>query len=316
MLLNKAIEAFHNTVHHLRTGIFALSRGINFPRLFTINSNGKPYSMKLNGTAYYYELNLQGDVIGLIDSNNNVVVNYTYDSWGNLQSIGGSLAGTLGKKNPLRYRGYYYDTESGMYYLQSRYYNPEIGRFIGRDDTEYHEGDTGAAANLYAYCANNPVMNVDPDGLRAIDITSKLLNLMIKNAITLYTKARSLIRLYGHYLGKLLTYNLFYRYVRTKGAWDFKNQKSWRLNKGNYYTFMNKRVSIADVGNIHFGFVGSVLFSLLTLCVGAGLYQIYSRTSSWKFWYSFFDDPRDTKCIIIGHTLWLRIFRGRLRIWF
>lgn len=164
MLLNKAIEAFHNTVHHLRTGIFALSRGINFPRLFTINSNGKPYSMKFNGTVYYYELNLQGDVIGLIDSNNNVVVNYTYDSWGNLQSIGGSLAGTLGKKNPLRYRGYYYDSETGMYYLQSRYYNPEIGRFISRDDAQYHEGDTGVKANLYAYCDNNPVMNSDPNG--------------------------------------------------------------------------------------------------------------------------------------------------------
>ena len=74
--------------------------------------------------------NPQGDVIGLFDDNLNVVVEYAYDSWGNLVSMTGSLASTLGQDNPFRYRGYYYDSETGMYYLNSRYYHPQIGRFI------------------------------------------------------------------------------------------------------------------------------------------------------------------------------------------
>ncbi len=96
------------------------------------------------------------------------MVTYTYDAWGELLSVSGTLASTVGEFNRLRYRGYYYDTESGMYYLQSRYYDPELGRFISEDDPIYHEGETGAAANLYAYCENNPVMNVDYYGYRPV----------------------------------------------------------------------------------------------------------------------------------------------------
>jgi RHS repeat-associated protein len=131
---------------------------------FTYDSNGKLEFMALNGTKYTYETNAQGDVTGLLDSNGNEVVNYTYDTWGNLLNIGGTLASTVGAENPMRYRGYYYDTETGLYYLQSRYYNPDWGRFISQDEAQYHEGMTGAAANLYAYCGNNPVMMSDPTG--------------------------------------------------------------------------------------------------------------------------------------------------------
>lgn len=131
---------------------------------YTYDDESNPLTMTLNGTKYTYEKNAQGDITGLIDSNGNEVVTYSYDSWGKLLNIGGTLASTVGTINPLRYRGYYYDSEAGMYYLQSRYYNPEIGRFISKDDQSYHEDMTGAAANLYAYCNNNPVMNVDTDG--------------------------------------------------------------------------------------------------------------------------------------------------------
>ncbi len=86
-----------------------------------------------NGTSYFYLTNIQGDIIGIYDSNGNVVVEYTYDSWGKLISITGSLADTIGIKNPLRYRGYYYDTETALYYLQSRYYDPDTGCFINMD---------------------------------------------------------------------------------------------------------------------------------------------------------------------------------------
>jgi RHS repeat-associated protein len=80
----------------------------------------------------------------------------------------------VGTENPFRYRGYYYDTETGLYYLQSRYYNPEFGRFISKDDASYHTSQTGAAANLYAYANDNPVMYGDADGH---SVTSMILNI-------------------------------------------------------------------------------------------------------------------------------------------
>ncbi len=93
-----------------------------------------------------------------------VVVNYTYDAWGNVLSVTGSMADTLGAANPFRYRGYYYDTETGWYYLQSRYYDPQVGRFINADGIiGANGGITGY--NMFAYCNNNPVMYVDPSGM-------------------------------------------------------------------------------------------------------------------------------------------------------
>ena len=136
-------------------------------------AGGAPLGFTYNGTSYFYILNLQGDVIGIYDSNGNVVVEYTYDSWGKLISITGSLADTIGIKNPLRYRGYYYDTETSFYYLQSRYYDPETGRFISRDSYLIAGNDIIQGTNMYAYCYNKPVMYVDPTGhasLLALDL--------------------------------------------------------------------------------------------------------------------------------------------------
>ena len=93
-----------------------------------------PASVKYNGTYYWYLRNAQGDVTGIVNSSGTRVVTYSYDAWGNILSTGGSMAGTLGAANPLRYRGYVYDSETGMYYLQSRYYDPEICRFINEND--------------------------------------------------------------------------------------------------------------------------------------------------------------------------------------
>ena len=107
--------------------------------------------------------NPQGDVIGLFNDNLDVVVEYAYDSWGNVLSITGSHASTLGQDNPFRYRGYYYDSETGMYYLNSRYYHPEIGRFINADG--YVQTGQGLLdKNMFAYCGNNPILFRDPSG--------------------------------------------------------------------------------------------------------------------------------------------------------
>ena len=121
--------------------------------------------MTLNGTVYYYERDNQCDITGLVDSSGNEVVTYTYDSWGKLLSTGGTLADTVGVQNPFRYRSYYYDNETGLYYLQSRYYNPELSRFISADDPKSHQDYSNLiSANLYSYANDNPVLYADPDG--------------------------------------------------------------------------------------------------------------------------------------------------------
>ena len=116
-----------------------------------------------NGATYYYATNLQGDIVAILNSAGAKVVTYTYDAWGNILSIGGTLANTLGVHNPLRYRGYVYDTEIGLYYLQSRYYDPELGRFINADAL-VATGQGLLGNNMFAYCGNNPVNCADPSG--------------------------------------------------------------------------------------------------------------------------------------------------------
>lgn len=130
---------------------------------YTYDSNDNLVSMNLSGKEYYYIRNAQGDIMGLFDSNGNDVVSYTYDTWGKLIAIDGSLKDTVGVKNPYRYRSYRYDTETALYYLQSRYYNPEWSRFINADA---FGGELGKllSHNIFAYCENNPINMIDLDG--------------------------------------------------------------------------------------------------------------------------------------------------------
>ena len=136
---------------------------------FVYDAAGTPIQLAytpVNSTTasyYYFVTNLQGDVIAILNSSGTVVVEYTYDAWGKVLSITGSMASTLGVQNPLRYRGYVYDQETHLYYLQSRYYDPEIGRFINADVfTSTGQGLLGN--NMFAYCGNNPVNCIDPTG--------------------------------------------------------------------------------------------------------------------------------------------------------
>jgi RHS repeat-associated core domain len=130
---------------------------------FMYESDGNRVGFTYNGTAYYYTKNAQGDVTGIVDSNCNTVVEYSYDAWGKLLSTTGSLAGTIGKVNPFLYRGYYYDSETGLYYLNSRYYDPQTGRFIS-EDGQLNPKTGLAGNNLFAYCNNDPVIMIDTDG--------------------------------------------------------------------------------------------------------------------------------------------------------
>ena len=129
---------------------------------FVYDSAGEAVSMVYNGVEYYFVRNGQRDVIGLIDGNGNIVVNYTYDSWGRLLKIEGNTE--LGYRNPLRYRGYIADDETDLYYVGSRYYAPVIGRWISADDVETLTNNSLDNKNLYAYCDNNPVNRVDKKG--------------------------------------------------------------------------------------------------------------------------------------------------------
>ena len=126
---------------------------------FFYDANGTPYALKYNGTVYYYVTNLQGDVVQIVDSSGNSVANYEYDPYGKVISA----TGTLAEVNPIRYRGYYYDHETGLYYLQSRYYDPAIARFIGADSF-ISTGQGIIGNNMFAYCGNNPVIRADNGG--------------------------------------------------------------------------------------------------------------------------------------------------------
>lgn len=140
--------------------ILCLSTAISctcFVLLPRFTGNVGMIGLQINGESYYYVRNMQGDVNSIIDENGEVVVNYVYDTWGKVISVSGTLADTVGEQNPIRYRGCYYDTETGLYYLNSRYYDPETGRFVSADvQTE--------AGNLYAYCQNDPVNRSDESG--------------------------------------------------------------------------------------------------------------------------------------------------------
>ena len=101
--------------------------------------------------------------VKLLDNSGNTVVKYVYNAWGNHEIID-YTSYNLGQINPIRYRSYYYDVETGLYYLKSRYYDPQTGRFISMDDISYLDPETIGGTNLYAYCGNDPVNRTDPSG--------------------------------------------------------------------------------------------------------------------------------------------------------
>ena len=134
---------------------------------------GMQYTNSTTATTntYYFLRNLQGDVIAIYDTTGNKVVEYSYDAWGNCTIESATTNYDLAHANPIRYRGYYYDEATKLYYLNARYYNPQWRRFISPDDTAYLDPESVNGLNLYAYCNNDPVNYADPSGYSAILIT-------------------------------------------------------------------------------------------------------------------------------------------------
>ena len=129
---------------------------------FFYDAQNRPAVVVYNGVPYAYVKSLQGDIVAILDENGNAVVSYGYDAWGAPLWCTGELAETLGKVQPFRYRGYVFDEETGLYYLRSRYYNPQWGRFANADAL------IGAGKllshNLFAYCSNCSVCYTDASG--------------------------------------------------------------------------------------------------------------------------------------------------------
>ena len=147
--------------------------------IYVYDASGQPIGMSHyeNGAqrgTYVFVKNIQGDVIGIYDEEGTCLVTYTYDAWGNVTvSYSNGGASTAARYNPFRYRGYYYDTETSLYYLNSRFYDPNVGRFLNADGIDFLGTDEGLLSyNLFAYCLNEPVNRTDDSG-----------NLSIKNWI-------------------------------------------------------------------------------------------------------------------------------------
>ena len=145
---------------------------------FFYDAQNKPAVALYDGVAYAYMYNLQGDVIALVNASGTKVVEYRYDAWGKLLSKTGSMASTLGTLNPFRYRGYVYDEETGLYYLRSRYYNPEWSRFVNADCFIEYETQI-SSHNIFAYCRNQPINCIDSNGTFVFVLTTGLEDIIL-----------------------------------------------------------------------------------------------------------------------------------------
>ena len=167
---NKTVNGTRTDYYLNGTAIIMQKTGDNVI-WYTYDENGNIAGMNYNGSDYWFYRNAQNDVIGIVDSTGAVVAKYTYDDWGKITAVTdgqgndiSSNATHIANINPIRYRGYYYDAETGLYYLQSRYYDAEVGRFLNADSAVAGLGGNVKGYNLFAYCFNNPINMSDSTG--------------------------------------------------------------------------------------------------------------------------------------------------------
>ena len=118
----------------------------------------------MNGVMYFYLKDAKNEIYAIMNSSGNIIGTYSYDPYGNILSISDTSSNSPLVINPFRYKGYYYDIETGLYYLKTRYYNPLWGRFISPDNVKYLNAKSINGLILYAYCDNDPVNKFDPSG--------------------------------------------------------------------------------------------------------------------------------------------------------
>ena len=182
---------------------------------FQYDTNGTPLGFIYNGAQYFYVTNQMGDVIVIIAADGDVVCQYLYDEWG--KGLGAFVSDeenaeyvTVANANPLRYRGYYYDNETGYYYLQSRYYDPSICRFINADIPEMARisKDISVGTNLFAYCNNDAINNTDLFGFLSADGVARMVNW--SSILSMF-----LPMLYASYRKALLSISLYITKITT-----------------------------------------------------------------------------------------------------
>jgi len=212
--------------------------------------------IQFNGSPYFFQKNLQGDIIAITNASGEVTGKYEYDAWGKILSITdqngtdiSSNASHIANINPYRYRSYYYDIEIGMYYLQSRYYDPEVGRFVNGDDPNKLILSAFAKNtldnNFFTYCLNNPVMYIDPDGHYYIlighyykyDHKQYLTNAGIYDGDFTFTTNEALSQRID--------------YIRVFGFYLWRNFGAWASN----YTYVYKNVTYTEKLGMYMAFI-------------------------------------------------------------
>ena len=177
---SKTVNGVEYTYEYLNGKLMHETRG---EKVFDYcyDANGQLYAVSYkansstNAVTYYFAHNWRGDITSIYDGNGNVVAKYEYDVWGNVLTVSNASnqeitdPNHIANLNPFRYRSYYYDSESGLYYLMSRYYDPVTHRFVNADGY-FQSGDNILDTNMNAYCQNNPIMNSDPTGNHPSDV--------------------------------------------------------------------------------------------------------------------------------------------------
>lgn len=219
-----------------------------------------------NDEPYYFQKNLQGDIIGIIDKSSKVVANYSYDAWGVFTITQDSSACGIAQINPYRYRGYYYDTEIDFFYVSSRYYDPKIGRFINADVPEILTASLLAkyaiVLNLFSYCKNIPVMNFDFLGYASaaayanqlVDILFGIIMTLKLTGAALISKVSAMILVVAPYLFWIVAaiavavIALFIAKSVVVSRADSKIRKTIKRNSKTRYWTATVRSNYVDIG--------------------------------------------------------------------
>lgn len=309
--------------------------------LYYIYNGDELLGFKYNDVVYYYHKNILGDIVGILDSNYNELVTYEYDSWGCILSITDNSGINLGEINPFRYRSYYYDSENKLYYLGSRYYNPEIGRFINSDN--YITTDSNFIGfNMFSYANNNFINCIDKNGRFAWPLVAVAVGIVVLTVtyINFKDSKKEIDEVREKYkektqekpdenFRKTLTENAatvksdtkdmgivsksIYIAENTKSysKYDLKRTEEWK-NEVIYYDDLIMEPQ--DLGNYHFGYICRAAgLPLVEMVGGAGLIQFKEHTfNTIKNCpsLSFCDDPRDTYYIIKGAQAYDEEHRG------
>ena len=214
---------------------------------YIYDASSNVIGLKYNNDIYYYEKNIQNDITGIMDDSFNLLATYEYDSWGNILSIKDTNGNTITDSsnialvNPFRYRSYYYDSEIGMYYLNSRYYNQEWGRFINADKMLVGASDL-PNYNLYAYTNNNPINKVDEDGNYALPLAiATLVGAVVIFAVLIQTAAKSI----SASLSKVSLSSTKYSSKKSK---ESKKDESTEKGSHNVYVLRDSEQKVQYVG--------------------------------------------------------------------